>query len=300
LTLRAGDQRRVAEAVRRLGRVAFIGAPSDGWIPVFDAASDEQDEDEIMESGKGLTRELGTSGLAVLVHDGDELCYWLFDRGTLVDKYESWPGYHEGQAPSPEGGDPDTLCRVLGVRCDPADVRAVLHELTDHADALFIHESLAKALGMPQSSIGLGYGYLEQGDPSDSPDDAAFRAGLGHVGDEEDQPRTGPRAVPPPAPADSRAQFLPFVKPGSAPEADLVVMRATMMDEVADKLIGDGGTAAFLEFLDERLASVGDDPASLRSLQAQVPFLLALSRRSSEASFRARVDDLLKAIAEAS
>jgi hypothetical protein len=301
LSLRATDQRRVADAVRRLGRVAYVSPAEAGWVAVFDEKCDEQDEGEIVATGKALTKELDTSGLAILVHDGDALWYWLFDRGELVDEYASWPGYFEGDEPKPEGGDPKRLCGTLGIECHPGDVTAVLHELHDHADALFLHESLARALNMPQEIVGLGYRHVETGDDEHDPAADAYRRSMIHVGKGEEKPRRaarkpGPRAVPPLPPPASRAQLLPFVKPGSAPEEELRALRSALMDEVADKLISDGGAGPFLEFLEERLATAGEGPASLRALQAQLPFLHALSRRSPDAALRRRVDALIEAV----
>ena len=305
LSVRSGDQRRVAQAVARLGRTAYVGAALDGWVPVFDADADEQDEAEIVQLGKSLTRALDTSGLAVLVHDGDKLQYWLFDRGKLADEYDSWPGYFEGADPVPAGGDPAILCRTLAVRCRADDVRSVLHELGDHADALFLHESLAEALGLPDATVGIGYRHVDSETDDPDPDAQAFRAGLIHVtaGDEREKEGGAPAGPPRPAAspaaaspaAASPAQVLPFVKPGSASEPDLAELRALMMDDVAEKLVVDGGVEGFLQFLDERLAQskAGGGPAPLR---AQVPFLQAIQRVAPDESLRRRVQALVEAI----
>jgi hypothetical protein len=290
LALRSSDQSEVVRALQSLGRVAWVSPAERGWVTVFDSGCETHDEAEILSGGQDLTRELDTCGLSVLVQSGDALAYWLFDRGRLLDRYESWPEHASGRPMRPIGGDPALLCRVLRVPCHDEDVHALLHELRDHADALFLHESLAKTLGLPPASVGNAYSTATGG----ASEAVAKALGFAHVG--TPRPPIEPARKLKRAPA-HRAQLLPFVKPGSATEEHLVELRRRAMDEVAQKHVDGDGVDGFLRFLQERLESLGPQgsPESLRALQSQLPFLEALQRRVSSDDLRVR----LKAVEDA-
>ncbi len=75
----------------------FLVAPViDGWVTVFpehngqDAAVFEPLANKL--SGYAL--------VCCLVHDDDVFAYWLYDRGQLIDSYNSCPDYFGSKEPS--------------------------------------------------------------------------------------------------------------------------------------------------------------------------------------------------------
>lgn len=117
--LRADDQRTVVQAytrwLRRHGyrkradstiphyletpdepvfRRVLVSAPEDGWVTVVDQAHDMQDLGSMRRTCLHLSRVLECASLAFVVHDSQALYYFLCDRGVLLDRYCSWPGWY--------------------------------------------------------------------------------------------------------------------------------------------------------------------------------------------------------------
>lgn len=166
-TLRGPSQPAVLAALA--GRSAFVTPARDGCVVVFDQESDEQDLAVISALASRLSRELACPVLAVLNHDDDILSYQLYQGGALGDEYDSTPGYFDGTASSsgPAGGDAALLGRVFGAT-DVAAIDRVLRRSSSGADgytfAVERHADLARLLGIPPVSVGMGYGYIADGE----------------------------------------------------------------------------------------------------------------------------------------
>ena len=169
-TVRGPAQEQVVSALRARRRRAFVSPPANGMVVVYDAESDEQRTEVIDQLGRDLSATFNCHVLAVLNHDDDILCYWLFQSGELIDEYNSAPSYFEQAAePSgPAGGDATKLCRAFASAAAPEEVEAILRKgQLDEGGFLFQldrHLALAQVLGLPECSIGLGYRYLDQGE----------------------------------------------------------------------------------------------------------------------------------------
>lgn len=174
-TLRGPSQQAVAAALA--GRSAFITPEQNGCVVVFDEQSDEQDTQVIAALGGELSQKLNCAVLAVLNHDDDILWYQLYERGQLVDEYDSTPGYFDPNAglSPPAGGDAQTLCRAFGVD-SVMDVDRILHTSTfdddGYAFAVERHADLARALGIPEFVAGGGFRYASEGELPDGLDEA--------------------------------------------------------------------------------------------------------------------------------
>ncbi len=169
-SVKGAEQQPVADALRRAGRTAIVTPPQNGYVVVFDEEADSQAVEPILEVGGLLSREVSSPVLAVLNHDDDILCYWLFEGGELTDSYNSRPDYFapsEGESDE-QGGDAGKLCSSLAVDSDPAAIEAILRG--DHVFAVEQHQSLAEALGLPHWSIGYGYSYVADGELDDEMD----------------------------------------------------------------------------------------------------------------------------------
>ncbi len=107
--VRGDDPARVVEALRARGQSAYVTPASGGTIMVYDESTESQDKKVILKLGAELSTELGAPILAVLNHDDDVLRYWLFRGDSLVDEYNSFPGYFEEGGDEPSGGSADRL-----------------------------------------------------------------------------------------------------------------------------------------------------------------------------------------------
>ena len=155
-----------AVAAALAGRTAMVVGPVDGCTIILDQQSDEQDQAVVQALGSSISAALNSPTLAVLNHDDDVLMYFLFERGEVVDSYNSTPGYFTDAEddPLPEGGDAHKLCTAFG-GSDPDEVERVLRATSD--DYLFAvkrHEALFRALHLPQIAVGLGFEYASKGD----------------------------------------------------------------------------------------------------------------------------------------
>ena len=130
---------------------------------VFDEEIESQDSELIIALGEALSQDILVPVFAVLNHDDDVLCYWLFDSGRVTDFYISDPAYFsDNEAEDEQGGDSLRLCTALGVLSAQAEVEACLREALDFAGER--HEKLAQLLGLPSWSVGFGYSYVIDGE----------------------------------------------------------------------------------------------------------------------------------------
>lgn len=130
-----------------------------GWVSVYDEATEDQDPAVLDALGTALSAALGAPAVSVLVHDSDSLLLGLYVGGKRADRYDSAPGLLEGalrklrpgphrkrwRAAFPDAG--SELERVFGTT------------------ALFAEaglEPLSTALGLPLERLATGYRYLGQ------------------------------------------------------------------------------------------------------------------------------------------
>jgi hypothetical protein len=155
-----------------------------GWVSVYEELASQQDESRIRDLAGGLSRDLKTVGIAFLVHDSDIACYWLFERGKLLDEYNSCPDYFDADPSGnqPSGGRPEVLLPYCKSGVREEDLAAILSEQTVFADD--IASQLAEALGIdPERALsdyrdfadgsgpdGFGSGSDDDGGDSDDGD----------------------------------------------------------------------------------------------------------------------------------
>jgi hypothetical protein len=156
--LRAPTSEAVAKTLRE--RSAIV-VSAKGYVAVFDEESDNQDIEVISELATQLSGNLKCAVLAVLNHDDDILCYWLYDGGRLVDEYDSAPGYFDANVESdePSGGDASRLCAAF----EKSNVEQVERMLRGDffVFAFERHQGLLEALGLPEFLAGTSYSSLQ-------------------------------------------------------------------------------------------------------------------------------------------
>jgi hypothetical protein len=144
-------------------RKCFVSSTPNAMTVFFDQEADSQDETVIIELGIHSSKSLAAPVLAVLNHDDDVLSYWLFDRGDLIDQYNSCPGYFDDGSDTPEGGNPERLCAAFFVPECAKELGAILKN-TDFVFAVERHEEIARLLKQPWPLVSLGYQNLVEGD----------------------------------------------------------------------------------------------------------------------------------------
>lgn len=174
-------QDRVAAFLQQEGRTAFVSPTVHGYTVVCDRQCDSQDAVAIGRLGQRLSLQLACPVLAVLNHEDDLLCYWLFEHGRLIDEQDAFPefvdddsdldgfgAFDEADRWKVEGdsdeesvrvGAAEELCRVFGRPAMREQVQTILAG-REALFALQIHQELVDALGLPGWAVGAGYTYV--------------------------------------------------------------------------------------------------------------------------------------------
>lgn len=174
-SVKTTNQEHVVNVLRQANRVAVVTPYQDEYIVVYDQEAESQDAQVIVDLGSLLSQRLELPVLAVLNHDDDVLCYWLFEKGELLDYYNSKPDYFDGffdefedsdvssepdVSATEQGGDANQLCRVLKSDTNPQLVEAVLRG--DYIFAIDQHFDLKDLLGLPSWAVGYGFNDVEE------------------------------------------------------------------------------------------------------------------------------------------
>lgn len=160
LALKTNDTDDVVDTLTQASRTGFVASAGE-WVVVYDAQCDDQDADEVELVGTMLSRQHRCVGFAVMNHDDDILVYWLFDKGEIIDTYNSRPDYFDSSADADQGGDVELLCRTLGKPQAVHIVRKILYE-DEFMFESERHAALCQALELPLASVGTGFRHLEE------------------------------------------------------------------------------------------------------------------------------------------
>ncbi len=72
---------------------SLVTDSKNGWITVYDEESESQDINILRRLAKRLSEELKTVAIGILVHDSDIFQYLIYEKGELVDQFDSKPDY---------------------------------------------------------------------------------------------------------------------------------------------------------------------------------------------------------------
>lgn len=177
--VRTDSSSAVRQALLGLVRArAYVSPPKNGWITIYDEASDEQDSAILKRMAGGISKALGTAVLALLVHDSDIAAYWLYQNGTLVDEFDSNPDYYKRVKDAERArlrGNPDALLPLCAPGTTLAQIDSILHDPDGPpiiAEQIFTE--LAPLLGIDEARITLGFTYFEEEGPEVLPDIGEF------------------------------------------------------------------------------------------------------------------------------
>ncbi len=167
ITLRGPAQEQIMDLLKQLRKRAYVSPNVGGFTVLCEEQCDTQETGIIHVLASSLSARLACPALAVLNHDDDVLWYRLYDQGRMVDEYDSAPGYFDGTASKPNGGNARLLCELMG-SSKTGRAAAVLRKssgwVVGYTFAVQRHEDLLRALDMPAFGAGLGYEYLERGE----------------------------------------------------------------------------------------------------------------------------------------
>lgn len=121
-TARSSDHNAVVEILTKAGRTAYVAPAINGNTVFYDRDSDEQDFKAIRDVGIRVSLELEAPVLAILNHDDDILCFWLFETGEITDGYNSRPSYFDesSEDEGPTACDTQKICRAFACPQDRA------------------------------------------------------------------------------------------------------------------------------------------------------------------------------------
>lgn len=164
------NQKAVIQAIRAQKRDAYVSEPFGNYIFVYERESDSQDDSIIKEVGSALSKRLSTPVLAVMNHDDDVICYWLFVGGEVADSYNSDPGYFN-ETDEEQGGNATLLASSFHVPKMSGQIENILRS-QEYDFAQDRHEALAAALDIPFVPSSIGFGDIDIGDlPDDLSED---------------------------------------------------------------------------------------------------------------------------------
>jgi ribosomal protein S18 acetylase RimI-like enzyme len=136
----------VAKYLTRLGHSGGgrVSEPRNGWVAVYDELIDRD-----RKARERLASELSNATAAVVcalaVEDGRVVRYTLYERGSIVDEYQSVPEYFGALPPGDVvalGANPTVVARLTGA--EPARVRAVARTASSPDDLPPASELLAQ------------------------------------------------------------------------------------------------------------------------------------------------------------
>jgi len=166
ITLRGPVQHSVVPLLKN--RSAYVSPTEKNCTVVFDEQCDSQDQQVISHLSSELSKHLDCPVFAILNHDDDILWYQLFAGGTLIDEYDSTPGYFDETAePSgPSGGNANALCHAF--QSENVDEVERILQTSSFAEEGYVfaverHEELVTVLGLPTCTIGYGFRDISSG-----------------------------------------------------------------------------------------------------------------------------------------
>jgi ribosomal protein S18 acetylase RimI-like enzyme len=136
---------------------ARVAQPRNGWVAVYHELLDH-DRKARDRFAAELSNAIGAVVCSIAVEDGAVVRYALFDRGSIVDEYQSVPEYHGPLPPGDVvalGANPTVVARLTGA--EPARVRAVARTGASPAElspAPELFAQLAEVLGLENAGRG--------------------------------------------------------------------------------------------------------------------------------------------------
>ena len=173
-SIQSTDQQQIVTVLQNAGRLAIVSPAHSGYVVVYDEESDRQALPPIVQVGSLLSESMNAPVFAVLNHDDRILRYWLFEKGAIVDAYDSRPDYFNkffldlNEEDDDEMKDIDTtqisrpekLKDCFKSNLDLAKTKKILRN--KYPSETTRHRMFATELGLPDWSVGVGYYDVEK------------------------------------------------------------------------------------------------------------------------------------------
>jgi len=189
--IRTDNQKALVRELQMLPIGGCWVMPANGkWAAICEERASSQDSEWICDLSGKLSERLQTSAIAFLIHDSDIFCYWLFDRGELLDEFNSCPDYFEAIDDAERQrsqGRPEILLRFCPPGRKQQDLEHVLREKPVFAEEQAA--ALAELFGIDVDRVYLDFQYIGE-------DQTPEELGAVFVGDDRpagEKPRGGGR-----------------------------------------------------------------------------------------------------------
>ncbi len=142
----------------------MIGPSENGWTVLSSMLLDSQDMNVIKDYSTRLSSLMATNVVTVVNHDDDVL--WLFGLkdGDLIATFHSDPGYFSGEDLPPQIDGWALFAETFG---EGKGTKVDLALVSEQVFAIDRHGLITKALGLPEYSVGFGFGYAQRGELDD-------------------------------------------------------------------------------------------------------------------------------------
>ena len=179
IAIKGAAQPDVLAALNELGRRSYVTPENHGWVVIYDQECDKFDLDELESLALTISTRLSCTALASFNADDDVLWIGAFEAGTRTARYASAREQFEDSAEFPALLEvAEVLCRMFGKSGQVMNVQKILRRghgalglltlLLPKLRVAYIaevvrHADLAKSLGIPLATVGLGYRYVNRG-----------------------------------------------------------------------------------------------------------------------------------------
>jgi hypothetical protein len=179
ICVKGAPQSDVIAVLDELGRLAYVTPEIAGWVVLYDQECDKFDLNSLESLALTISTRLSCTTFASFNADDDILWLGVYENGKLATRYSSDRKQFADADEFPLIEDvADVLCRIFAKPEKSDQVCKILrrphgalgllsHFLKTRLAYLFEvlrHGDLAEALGMPSSSVGLGYKYVDRGE----------------------------------------------------------------------------------------------------------------------------------------
>ena len=178
ITLKDVDPAEVLRSLGKLGRHAIVNPAQSGWVTVFDEECDKFDLDLLESLALTLSTELHCVALPCFNADDDVLWFAIYENGRRTSRYASALDEFEDAGEFPAVNEfAAELCRIFAKPELAAQARTILARSRGALGLLRLaklpapyifeierHTDLAKLLGLPSASVGLGFKYVSRGE----------------------------------------------------------------------------------------------------------------------------------------